>query len=444
MAYYLVIVFFCLSFAFAAWKRQSAALFFITALLPAYLIRFQIFSIPFTLLEAMILILAFVSLLSGKVDFKRIYHDKFFWPIVLIVAVATLAATVSPAGFKAWGAWKAYFIEPIIFYWLMLSLIKERKQLETIFWSLGFSALYVSIFAVWQKFSGFGVPEGFLNLAGGVDRVVGFFGYPNALGLFLGPIIVVYLGFLFYHSPDSPISLLSKKWRFILKLSVISLSFLAMILAKSEGAILAVSAMAWLLLFANKKSRIYALFLGAICIMIVFAVPQLRELAYVKLLLQDASGWVRRTMWGETWQLLKDNWLWGGGLSNFQEAIKSYYFSTYPLVPYPHTIVFNLWTELGLAGLLAFIWLGWRFVCLNARNIFKIVSGYSQKLPFDKILSFVLLLVLGEMIVHGLVDAPYFKNDLSVLFWIIFGAASLNCSLKESGGSDCWDFSRKN
>ncbi len=418
-------------YAFIAWRKPIFAIYGITLLLPSYLIRLKILGIPLTFLELMILFLVIISIVKGWIDYKRIYNDVFFWPIIVIILVATLAAIISPAGAKAWGAWKAYFIEPILFYWLMLSLIKSRRNLEGIFWSLGISATVVSLFAIWQKFSGYGVPQGFLNEIGEVDRVVGFFGYPNALGLFLGPIIVVYAGFLTYKSTSSPLFFLSNKVRFCFKLLIILLSFLTLFLAKSEGAILAVSIAVWLLIFVAKKTRIFALLSLIFFIIIIVILPEWRNFIYIKLFLLDTSGGVRRLMWGETWQLLKENWLWGGGLSYFQEAIKAYHGGKYPLVPYPHNIVFNFWSELGILGLLVFIWLSIKFVYLNIRNIFKIINDYSQKLPFNKILSFVLLLVFLEILIHGLVDAPYFKNDLSVLFWIILGAASLNCSLKE-------------
>ena len=60
-----------------------------------------------------------------------------------------------------------------------------------------------------------------------------------------------------------------------------------------------------------------------------------------------------------------------------------------------------------------------------------------MKLPFDKIASFVFLFVALEMLIHGLVDAPYFKNDLSVLVWILIGAGVLNWQLKEQYEEKC-------
>ena len=33
-----------------------------------------------------------------------------------------------------------------------------------------------------------------------------------------------------------------------------------------------------------------------------------------------------------------------------------------------------------------------------------------------------LMATMVALLVHGLVDVPYFKNDLSVLFWLIVGS----------------------
>lgn len=107
-------------FAALAFVRPRVALYLIAGLLPTYLIRFSIFGLPLTWLEAMIIILVVVMLLKKEVNFKRIRSDYFFWPIIAIFAAATIAVIVSPDKLHALGLWKAYFIEPIIYYWLML------------------------------------------------------------------------------------------------------------------------------------------------------------------------------------------------------------------------------------------------------------------------------------------------------------------------------------
>ncbi len=313
----------------------------------------------------------------------------------------------------------------------MILLIKERRQIEGIFWALGISAIYLSVIGIWQKFSIWKMPLEFLNPDGSVDRIVSVYSYPNALGLYLGPIVVLFLGFLFYKNQDSLLLYLSNSRRFLIKLAVVILGFSAIVLAKSEGAIIAVLVCGWLLFFVNKKTRWPALIILALSGIIFLFNGTIREFVLIKILFKDWSGIVRRAMWSETWEMLKANWLWGAGLAGYKLKIIPYHVNEwFATFSYPHNILFNFWSELGLLGLLSFVWLGVKFALINLKNIFSIVCDYAHNLGFDKIASFVFLLVGLEIFIHGLVDAPYFKNDLAVLVWLLLGASVLNIRLK--------------
>jgi O-antigen ligase len=431
MLFYSLLILAALGFFALSYYRPLWALYAIAGLLPTYGIRFQLLGIPLTWLEIMILLLVVVVVIKKEFDFKKIKEDYFFWPIVAILIFATISIVTSPATISALGIWKAYFIEPILYYWLMILLIKERRQIEGVFWALGTSVIYLSLIGIWQKFSAWKVPLEYLNADGSVDRIVSVYSYPNALGLYLGPIIVLFLGFLFYKNQDSLLLYLGNIKRFWFKLAVVVLGFLTIFLAQSEGAVLAVLVCGWLLFLVNKKTRWPVLIISALSVIIFLFNEPVKEFVLIKIMLKDWSGIVRRAMWSETWEMLKVNWLWGAGLAGYQLKIIPYHvnewFSTFP---YPHNSLFNFWSELGLLGLLSFIWLGIKFILINLKNIFSVVCNYTHNLGFDKIASFVFLLVGLEIFIHGLVDAPYFKNDLSVLFWILMGATTLNIRLK--------------
>ena len=190
------IILFGLIFAVLAWFRPYLALFVIAACLPSYIIRFKVGFVPMTLLELMVLVLFLVMLIKNQIAWQKIFQSKFFWPIVTVLFAAIIAVLVSPSKVGALGIYKAYFIEPILMFTIVISLITTRKRFEGLIWGLGFSALALSLFSLWQRFTAIGVPMPYLNGDGSVDRVVGIFGYPNALGLFFGPIIILYLGFL--------------------------------------------------------------------------------------------------------------------------------------------------------------------------------------------------------------------------------------------------------
>ena len=74
------------------------------------------------------------------------------------------------------------------------------------------------------------------------------------------------------------------------------------------------------------------------------------------------------------------------------------------MLQYPHNLFLNVWSELGLAGLLftvaALFWLSIRLFRLLRRREAWAVGA---------------VLAWVALIVHGLVDVPFFKNDLAIL-----------------------------
>jgi O-antigen ligase len=121
-------------------------------------------------------------------------------------------------------------------------------------------------------------------------------------------------------------------------------------------------------------------------------------------------------MWGETWQMLKDHWFLGAGLTGYQTALVPYHQAKYlEIFLYPHNFVLNFWVELGLLGLLTFLYIIGKFFYLG----FKI-----QDSRFKKLLANTLIAVMVVILVHGLVDVPYFKNDLAVMWWVWVGLMS--------------------
>jgi O-antigen ligase len=65
---------------------------------------------------------------------------------------------------------------------------------------------------------------------------------------------------------------------------------------------------------------------------------------------------IRGLQWQEAVNLLKDHWLFGAGLNNYQTLMIQYHQITWlEIFLYPHNIFLNFWVELGLLGLIVFI-----------------------------------------------------------------------------------------
>jgi O-antigen ligase len=446
----LIILFFCF-FVCLAWRNLIWATAFVVAFLPSYLIRFNLGPIPLTLLEGMILILFITwSIKSLRArptklaepnksasifqnygiasTLKRLATTGWWWTILLWLAVATISMFVSPDLRAAAGIWKAYFIEPILFFIVFVSVIKEKKDLELIFYALGFSALYISAFAIYQKFTGIAIPNPIWQAAE-TRRVTSFYGYPNAVGLYLAPIVTLYVGWLFNKILNTKYEIQNAKklLTVIYQLLIISLSIFSIIFARSEGAYAGILVGLIFLGLMIKKLRWPTVMATILLVILILSVPQFKNYVWQQISFQNDSGKVRLIMWQETWQMLKDRPILGAGLAGYQQTFVPYHKAKYiEIYLYPHNLFLNFWSELGLAGLFIFLFIVFQFFKLGFKDLirnWKLEIGNYKERKIGKTLLLTSMATMITIIIHGLVDVPYFKNDLSILFWLLIAAS---------------------
>lgn len=451
----MVSIFLCAAgFAFLAWKRLDWALYACALLLPSYLIRFSLGPLPLTFIELLILMLFGVwliqnakgllvrwrGLISGK-KFKGIRNYPFRFPIIAWLVVSFMSVGVSGWSLAAFGIWRAYFLEPLLLFIVAINILDSREKLVNLMRALGVSAAVVAVFALYQYASGDFIPNEFWAGAEG-RRATSFFPYPNAVGLYLAPIMFMLLG-VFAMSIEKAKKFFNLETIAWLLAIVLCLGGIAA--ARSEGA--AFGAAAGLILFglvANKKLRLITIGLIVAGLLVMGVNAKLRDYALDRLSLRNFSGQVRRTQWRETRKMLWDGRLLSGaGLVNYQATVKPYHqeglfvrnddpdfdqklrtsaeyrakvWQPLEIYLYPHNFILNFWSELGLAGVIVFIWLVLMFFYYGIRN-------YTAAKKEHDAFAYVILglsLSLFVTLVHGIVDVPYFKNDLAVLFWLSF------------------------
>jgi len=422
--------------------RLDLAVFMIIAFLPSYLLRFNVLGIPFTFLEAMILISFAVWFLRAAApnlkNWIKKRRERIPYPysleIMAIIIISFLAVAISGFNTSALGIWKAYFFEPILLFILIMNVFQNEKGRKKIISAFILGAGTTALVGLFQQITGLFIFNPFwANLE--TRRVVSFFGYPNAVGLFLAPLVIIFSGYFLTIKGWGEKETLNK----IAVVLVILISLLAIYFAKSEGAIIGILAAVFLCsLFANKKSRIAAIVLALASMLIIFSVPTLKSYATDKIFLRDLSGEIRQRQWTETMMSLK-GWkiLSGNGLSGYQAAVAPYhqmgiffnrdkienfdaqlrasaemrtkYWQPVEIYLYPHNIFLNFWSELGILGALVFSWLIFKYLFISLKLFFQTKN-------------YLALGLFGAMIVitiHGLVDVPYFKNDLAAIFFIL-------------------------
>lgn len=396
------------AFAVLTWADLHKGLFLLVAVLPSYLLRTDIFGIPTTLLElfivAFLLIWTIKFLGSHRLQpatnhstERRLKPATTSLTIFFILLVATISILVAPDMTSALGVWKAYFLEPILLFFVVRYELEHGEvKGSRLFEALGLCAIVLSLIAIFQWLTGMGLP-----IPWDIEhRVTSVFDYPNALGLFLGPIVII-----------AVMSLRKVRGIRLFWLLVTILSSIAIILAQSEAALVSIVATLFIAGLIHRKTRMLSSGLLVLLILLVLLFPPILS----KLTLQDYSGSVRLSQWTETTDMLRDHWFLGAGLSGYPTVFEPYHQATYlEIFQYPHNIFLNIWVELGLLGLVAFALLAMSVIRKVAP---RLKPGATTFPPFH--LSILPFLALLQMTIHGLVDVPYFKNDLAILTWIL-------------------------
>ena len=403
--FFLFLVYF-LFFAFLAYKNFRLAVGLFIILLPAYLIRFNIGQFPTTILEVGFFSLFLIWLFKFARQDLKVIHKFFIFHFIssrsiniFFIFVAVFLVSSIIAIFTSWdfipalGIWRAYFLEPIILFFILLGR-QEQIKTKQLAWFLILSSLSIIVYAIWQKFTGFGIATAEWT-AEATRRSTAFFSSPNAVGLYLAPIFMLL-----------PI-LWNKKNRWLI-IFIAILMLLALYFTKSQGAWIGLVAGVIVLVFllGYKKISVAVVFLGVVLTLII---PTMRS----AVLFQDHASQNRLILWNQSWTYLTHsptNFIFGAGLRQFYDKIQK---PTYNLKRierhiYPHNIFLNFWTEIGLFGMLSFAGM----LC----SLFYLTLKIRKN---DLVLGFGLFVVLTVILIHGLVDVPYFKNDLAMLFWII-------------------------
>ena len=392
-------------FTMLAWRDLKLASIVLLGLLPTYLVRFSIGPLPMTLLEGFLLITIGVFAIQFRRTPSPIYGGdggglRMRVAILTVLAVSLLAVFVAPDHISALGIWKAYFLEPILFGMIMMKVF-DKGDYEKALRTLSISGAAIGLLAILQVVTKIGIPDAWAI----EGRATSIFPYPNAVGLLLAPIVTAMMLRLFQrwqeHRTRTIRSIVSK---FSFDAVYIALMLGGILVAKTEAAIVAIPAALFVIammtpsLGRKAKNGIIAVSVVA-SILLCALVPTV----VTKLTLHDTSGLVRRSQWSETLNMLADHSILGAGLNGYPAALAPYHVATeYEIFQYPHNIFLNVWSELGLIGLIGLITLMiWtaRFAWMNRKDPI-VLMGFGALLT---------------MSIHGLADVPFFKNDLAVV-----------------------------
>src|SRR3989339_680710 len=291
--------------------RLALALF--CALLPPYLLRFALplpfgplDALPSTLLEVFFWILFLTWLLVGRQPKKKpkgtaavnavTDHDLRRWMpgLVLLILGASIGVLIAPNIISALGLWRAYFLEPVLFFFLFTDLVREARTRRMVLAALGLTLAIVGLVAIIQKLTGWWIPNPVWRDEA-TRRVTGFYGFPNGIGLMAAPITILMAAWT--------VDLIRKVrywrdsiWPLLTGTSAL-LGILAILFAVSEGAMLGIAAGLLTYGLLSRSIRKYTL-IGLIFVFVLILIyTPLRNYTSLMLSMRDDSWQVRKIVW---------------------------------------------------------------------------------------------------------------------------------------------------
>ncbi|MEA1936632.1 MAG: O-antigen ligase family protein, partial [Patescibacteria group bacterium] len=493
MTIFLIILF--LIFAFVCAKNIRCGIYTIIFSMPLYLLRFSVFGIPTTVLEIMIYILFLAWILNAtkKNNFYLALAESFngfsrfrknnpilLFGIILLFLGLALSTLHSSDLRTSLGICKGWFVDSFLFFVVFRSVIKEEKQIKLSLASWVFSGVAVALISIFYLLS---------NNLSFDGRLSAFYLSPNYLAMYISPVFLIALFFLlnslsFPRRRESTVTI-SDNLRIVLNIKkisniqyqILSVVILTIILIPlyftySYGAFLGIFAgVVWLLYktyicrFNNtnnntfrKNKKPYLSFLrrresiattnNKLCIgcktkkqLNSKIQPFLKILAFATIIIfvsitaakfsqiinsENRSSFHSRLMiWNASLEMIKDNPIFGIGPGTFQSVYLSYadkFDEPYLewAVTQPHNTFLAFYLQTGLIGFIGFILI--------------LVWFFYRRRGGSRLAPTVATVLIIYILIHGLADTMYWKNDLSLMFWLVIGLAC--CDFNEDTGDN--------
>ena len=403
------------------WFNLENLVYLTIILLPVYLIKFTVLGISTNVLEILISII-FIGWIVRR-DASRyvsiiMKKKKYIVSISLIFLGMIMSLIINKNYAVGSGIIKGWFLFPLVFVFSISQIIKKDKILN-IFRALYVSAFLISILALGYLLLGEVTFDG---------RLEGFFNSPNYLAMYLAPALIMLTQ-----------SAKHKAQSYSLELKIFVLTSGLVILAVFYFTF---SYAAWLAVISSlviteiiRKGRFSRRTFLIIFILFIFSIFQSRSVKFNDLVgYNSRSSLASRVMiWQSAGKILRDNWLWGIGPGNFQEKYLEYqkYYPPYLewAVPHPHNLYLTFWLYsgiIGFSGFIALLVVWFREIYPHAKNpkgyLFDKEEGHFgvEAKKDDNAVKFIILGIMLYILIHGIVDTTYFKNDLAVIFWLNF------------------------
>ena len=374
-------------------------------LTPTYSVKFELFGLSANLLMLWVFLvwLIFVLKLSAQHQWQEFWrytktiNRKLGALIAVFFAAGIVALFWKGFSIEKLGQFIVLFLQPISLFFIAGFEWQKNPASK----NLLTTACYILLatmggFAVVQYFTLIGLPEAYWGNSVEPKRALGFFTHPNFYALFSTPLLALLIPDVFQNLKSKILNLKSFAW---------ALGALGLLLSLSRAGWLGlgIAGLIYLLFAADKTIKKIASVIVIVMVMVILSVPNLRW-RFILPFYGEKSAISRVSLWQTGVKAIKESPILGMGLTGFSQNWNR--LNTDPNIDkhnFPHNIFLNFWVETGVIGVIGVIGI-------------MIYKGLTHRTDVFKL---GIALFLIALVTQGLIDNPFFKNDLAMMFWIV-------------------------
>ena len=359
-------------------------------------------SLVFVIFLVMVYIYDHLVKKTSPLDVASVYI-----PIIIFGIIITIGTITS---IDIMGSFRDFAIHFVSFglVFVMINSIDRLEDFNIIVTMIVFSATIVALIGLYQYIVGVPVDAGWVDVSNNPDikaRVYSVFDNPNILAEYLVMTIPLSISLFWYTKK------IVKKVLFLATSAILTLS-LVLTLSRGGWIGFAVSALIFILLVEKRfLLSIIPIGIGGLLFLPKSILSRILSIGN----LGDSSNSYRITMWKIALNIIKDNPLAGVGFGHkpFQQTFETY-ISDMPTY-HAHNTYIELAAELGIPGLIAFLFL--MFIIFKY-GIQKLIN---QENRYIKIMAAGLFAGLGGLLAHGAVENVIYLTRIILYFWIMIG-----------------------
>ena len=300
------------------------------------------------------------------------------------------------------------FVRIVKFAFLYFALIdffqSDEKRLKRTFWILMIVAGVTFLNGIFQSIYGFDllrhrglIKEDYLR------RIMASFVHPNDFGAYI--IFILPLTFCFFST------CLKKNQKAFLAINCLIGCFC---LLKTSSRAAWIGMLVGILIYFFFYKRKISVIVPLAAILLIILSPNGFDRMKSLFMPERNTVWERVQLWKGTWNMVKIHPFFGFGVNTFSRYFLEYKPASYPDIRYTHNSYLQMWSEIGIFGLLAFLSIMFTVLGITLHNIRKKMQKGLE--------GFILLgLAAGYIafLIQSGLDTNLFSLVLTTLFWVM-------------------------